>query len=717
MSRLQQALALAERGFHVFPCEANGKKPVITDFPNRATRDPEQITKWFTGNSYNIGISTTRFGDDKALCVVDIDNKNGKNGDAQLLALELEGHELPPSLEQSTPSGGRHIVYVTERPLKQGVDVLGSGLDIRSRGGYIVGPGSEIDDKPYRQINGHGHVVPAPDWLVHRLGVDHARPALSGVVLAGVDANRARSRAIEYLLTAPVAVEGDGGDSTTFKVACKLKDLGCNEELAFSLMWSDWNAHCVPPWSTDDLWDKVVHAYKYGRDPVGIRAPEAVFTPAVNDNEEDEGLHPFEVLNQSYAYVVQGDHIIWETTDADGNPLVAHLNTDNFHKALASQRFQSGEKSVQLTKAWMNSEKRRTYDGFVFAPERDVDTRWYNLWRGFSVQPALAANHPALDAFLDHALNNVCHGDKDLCHWLIGWFAHMIQRPWEKPLVALVFKGKKGTGKNALIERVGHLLGKHFMVTSKRRHMVGQFNGHLESCLCLTLDEAFWSGDKESEGVLKDLITGSKHTIEHKGKESFEVRNLTRVIIIGNEEWIVPVTHDERRFAVFTMGDARRQDREFFEGMRVGMEQGGYAHLLRFLMGYDISGLDVNGAPKTKGLLDQMHASLPPTEEWWLDCISSDKLMGAPFGDVLPDRIPTSKAYDAFVAWIRQRNIRQRLPDHKMFVKAISAVAPSMEKKRARDGSDLVYSFFNPGIDVLRADWDRFIGGKHDWNI
>ena len=55
-------------------------------------------------------------GDEQALVVIDVDNKNGKDGDAQLLALELQGYELPQSLEQSTPSGGRHII--TDNVLK-----------------------------------------------------------------------------------------------------------------------------------------------------------------------------------------------------------------------------------------------------------------------------------------------------------------------------------------------------------------------------------------------------------------------------------------------------------------------------------------------------------------------------------------------------------------------------------------------------------------------
>ena len=79
--------------------------------------------------------------------------------------------------------------------------------------------------------------------------------------------------------------------------------------------------------------------------------------------------------------------------------------------------------------------------------------------------------------------------------------------------------------------------------------------------------------------------------------------------------------------------------------------------------------------------------------------------------------LPIYRTHDAFTAWSRQRNIRSRLPDHKAFVKTLRNVAPSMEKKRARDeGGDLGYAFINPGIELLRSDWSRFIGGDHDWN-
>lgn len=718
MSKLEAALSLAHRGFHVFPCEANSKIPLIKDFPNRATRDEDQIHKWFAGNDCNIGISTSKFGDDLALCVIDIDTKGNKDGYAQILELELEGYEFPASIEQETPSGGRHIIYTTEHPLKQGVNVLGAGLDIRSRGGYIVGEGSQIDGKPYRQIDTHRPLASAPEWLVSRLGQDKFEVARASVVLAGVDADRASNRAVSYLTNAPLSVEGEGGDLTAYKVAANLKDLGCSVEQAYELMLEHWNERCYPPWPEDELLSKVRHAFKYGRDPQGISAPEAVFIAATPANDFDDKQHPVEALNAEYAFIKDGAFVLQETTDFKGRFTTLRLSPPALHAWFANKVLPMGDKAVPLSKLWMTDPGRREYDSVVFSPLNQVQARFYNLWRGFSVEPAATSDHPSVAAFREHALHNVCNGDEALCRWLLGYFAHMIQRPGEKPLVALVFKGDKGTGKNALVERVGHLLGPHFLVADDERYLLSNFNSHLESNLFFVLDEASWAGDKRAEGKLKGLITGSEHLIERKGAEPYKMDNLVRVAIIGNEKWLVPATVDERRFAVFNVGGGRKQDRKFFEDMRVGMERGGYACLLRFLLDYDLTGIDVNAAPNTQGLIDQKHASLQPEQEWWLDCLSSNSLVGSDWDGVLPDLIPTNRVRSSFESWARGRNIRSRLPGRNDFSRALLAMAPSMEKLKTKpdEPEDSTYSYKNPGIGKLRDDWDKFIGGKNEWN-
>ena len=707
--RLATALALAAKGFYIFPCIPNGKLPAIKDFPNKASRDPDQLQRWFADGKCNLGISTSSYGEGQALVVVDIDNKGEKQGDETLFSLELEGKTFPPSLEQITPNNGRHILYATPVALRQGVDVLGPGLDIRSRGGYILGPSSEIDGRSYRPVNSDAAVVTAPGWLVDHLGVGSPAPVHDNVTPNSIDGVRAVRRGELYLKTAPAGVQGSR-NATAYKIVTRLKDLGCSEAQCVDLMLQ-WE--CAPPLESEELNHVIRSAFKYGRDAPGDAAPEAVFTAEITE----EAKHPATKLNEEYAFIKAGAFVLQETTDAKGRFCTIRLSPADMHAWFANKTLSIGDKAVPLSKVWMTSVNRREYDNVVFSPCKEVPSRFYNLWRGFSVEPASSGSHKSVDQFREHVLANVCGGSEELAHWLTAYFAHMVQKPWQKPLVALVFRGAKGVGKNALVERVGALLGKHFMVADDERYLLGNFNSHLEANLFFVLDEAAWAGDKRAEGKLKGLITGSQHVIERKGFEPYEVDNLTRVAIIGNEKWLVPASQDERRFAVFNVGNKRKQDRAFFESMKSGMEGGGYSYLLRYLIDYNILGVDLNAAPSTQGLIDQKHASLDPLAEWWLDCLAGNSLAGSDWEGVIPAVIPTNRLRQSFEVWARSRNIRSRLPGRNDFFRAIGAMAKHLEKTKARpeNDNDSSYAFCNPGIETLRADWDLWIGGKHDW--
>lgn len=721
-TRLEHALALAEKGFWIFPLKAKGKTPAHKGWQDEATRNPDTIKAWFSSHAYNVGIFTSRFGDDKALIVVDVDNKGDKKGDEHILRLELEGRDFPTTFTQSTPTGGRHLVYVSDVAVKQGANTLAPGLDTRSRGGYIVGVGSVLGIGAYGANN--DPVAHAPQWLVDFCGVPADRPAQADVDLSRVDRERATRRAIEFLSTAPVSVEGEGGDETAYKVACRVKDFGVDAGMCLSLMMDHWNDRCTPPWNVDQIDPKVRNAYSYGTEAPGASAPEAQFPPvqetaASTDDEQAPVVgHPFQELNKKYAFTTAGGggHILFETTDDKGRFKLEHLAVSAFHNWFANKPFQVGKKTVPVSQAWMEYGGRRQYESVVFAPGMRVDPRFYNMWRGFTVEPNAdvgTRQRKAVEAFHHHALQNVCGGDKDLCKWLIGYFAHMIQRPSSKPLTALVFKGKKGTGKNALVERVGELLGAHFMVADDDRYLTGNFNGHMESMLFLVLDEAAWAGDKRAEGKLKGLITGKSHNIEHKGEKVYTVANLTRVAIVGNEDWLVPASGDERRFAVFDVGDGQMQDRAFFEEMRVGMELGGYALLLHQLLHFDLSTIDVNAAPVTKGLHDQKLATLGPFEQWWLECLTEGRLTQSDFGSEWPGRIDCTAFREAVGRYYKSRHTG-RIPDDREMGRRLLAVLPVVKHSRGPKPEQR-YRYELPPLETARQAWDKFIGHPGVW--
>lgn len=142
----------------------------------------------------------------------------------------------------------------------------------------------------------------------------------------------------------------------------------------------------------------------------------------------------------------------------------------------------------------------------------------------------------------------------------------------------------------------------------------------------LLCEEAFWAGDRASEGTLKDLITGRTLPIEQKGLDARMADNFTRVIMISNEQWVVPASlGDERRFAVFSFGDSHQGDIPYFQDMFDQMENGGCEAMLHDLQHF----VPANGwnslrtPPKTRGLQSQVMESMAGIDRFMHDLIAN----------------------------------------------------------------------------------------------
>jgi len=218
MSMRDNAKALANQGFHVFPISDNQKIPAIKNWSNRSACTPEGVDQlWAEAHvecpwlvNPNIGIATSKYGQG-ALLVVDVDTKPGKVGARTVIELEMQGFVLPDTLEQRTSTGGRHLIYYVNQPVHQGTDILGKDIDIRSRGGLIVGQSSTIDGIPYTM--NQTPIQWAPDWVVQTClnRETHERKALNQTAV--VDQDTAMTRGISFLKgNAPLAIEGAAGE-------------------------------------------------------------------------------------------------------------------------------------------------------------------------------------------------------------------------------------------------------------------------------------------------------------------------------------------------------------------------------------------------------------------------------------------------------------------------------------------------------------------------
>ena len=150
MSKLQKAQELAARGFKVFLLKENAKTPLKPGkFLDQATSNKDIIDiLWTKYPNANIGIATG-----EGLTVIDVDTlqHGGENGSESLKNYEITNGLLNDTFTVQTPTGGKHIYYVTNNECKNATGLL-PGVDIRGTGGYVVAPGSIINGKEYKIV-------------------------------------------------------------------------------------------------------------------------------------------------------------------------------------------------------------------------------------------------------------------------------------------------------------------------------------------------------------------------------------------------------------------------------------------------------------------------------------------------------------------------------------------------------------------------------------
>jgi hypothetical protein len=129
---LNHALALASAGAVVFPCLPN-KAPATRNGFRDATRDPDQIRRWFDGSDRLIGIAT---GEASGISVLDVDS--GKHQEAAEW-WSYASTDLPETFTYRTRSGGLHVWFRHEPGLKCSASQVATGIDVRGDGGYVIG--------------------------------------------------------------------------------------------------------------------------------------------------------------------------------------------------------------------------------------------------------------------------------------------------------------------------------------------------------------------------------------------------------------------------------------------------------------------------------------------------------------------------------------------------------------------------------------------------
>lgn len=152
----------------MFPVNSENKRPwdpetgqLMAKWQDRATVEPSQIAKWWERRpDLGVGLATGRA---TGIVVLDFDVTKGKAGGADKAKLEAKYGPLPPTLTQSTPSGGWQEFYrypeaAEDIPNKVGFGYIAAGhqkatlcgIDVRGDGGQVNVPPTAREAGAYR---------------------------------------------------------------------------------------------------------------------------------------------------------------------------------------------------------------------------------------------------------------------------------------------------------------------------------------------------------------------------------------------------------------------------------------------------------------------------------------------------------------------------------------------------------------------------------------
>jgi hypothetical protein len=719
-----------------------GKSPRDSNWRHRDYRS-ESAAKWMaTGNNVDVRLRP----DD---LVIDIDPRNFPEGDnvksrfASDFSLKLD--DIPRTI---TGAGGDHYYLRKSANLlvRHALDDY-PGIEFKTHGAQVVAAGSThpLTGQHYRIDDIFGDLRSPPEVPYalcaviarsERVSTGHAglhtREELV-LMLEGLDPRDYNSNEAWFPLLA-ASHHATGGAGCDEFVEWSLRDADyAGREWEIRRRWESLSSeegkrvitfktlydqlhrhnqgHRIPHSAVAD--DFINGAAEFDARGVGVLSEEAAlsamnrrhFTALVGGkhNVGIEGSHPTLGINQVQFFSDGAvrrhyDRAFVEATDADGEKAKRTLGS-----------------------FWLAHPLRRAYDGVVFDPMPGRShPRLYNRWRGWAYDP----NPNGSWDRLKHLLRNVlCGGDDKAYSYMLRWSAFMVQKPHRPAEVAVVVRGPKGLGKGTYFRALHHLAGAHGKHILNAEHFTGRFNEHLMDCIFLLVDEGFWAGDKRHEGVLKGLITEPVLTFEPKGQPIVQGPNLLHIAIASNEDWVVPATLDERRFAILDVNpnvpDA--SSKEFFDELYRELENGGYGAMLNELLHIDLGSWHPRyDVPRTRGLAEQKIESFRqnPIAAFWLNTLE-EGVVPVP-DDTDEDWSRNAVTVDSTRKWWIVRDVNQyakRLGRREEVSKTavarfLSQVGVRVHERDAR--GNRIWSI--PPLAEARTRFEELFGSPYPWD-
>ena len=387
------------------------------------------------------------------------------------------------------------------------------------------------------------------------------------------------------------------------------------------------------------------------------------------------------------------------------------ITPESFERNNSDRIIQEGRKEIEVGKWWMKNPQRRIYDTIFFDPALPREYKdCYNLWEGITITPAKGG----WKCILKHIYEILCNKNTDKFKYVIRWLAWMVQNPGKRAETAIIFKGKEGAGKGFIFASFIQIYGEHGYHASSKENFVGRFTSHLGRSVFLFADEANLAGDREAEGVLKQLITEAKIPLEAKYKDIGLANNYLHIVMSTNQEWVIPAHDDSRRYfinevdnkyAKNQISDAERN--RYFDKLLSCMNNGG-----REAMYFDLQVMTLgrwhprDGMPETEEMQKQVLASLPRLNKFLASFLNEGVFPGC----AVPESTYCKVTSNVLFAYLYEAD-----PELKKISKIKTADLLKKIGGRVKHSREGNYWLFPP-LPEMKSSWEK-LNGRFHWDV
>ena len=415
-------------------------------------------------------------------------------------------------------------------------------------------------------------------------------------------------------------------------------------------------------------------------------------------NTDDISL--LDEVNTTYTHVYAfGDHHVVRMRP---NPVTGETHCfqtlNSFRNNFLDQGRIAGRRLGEAWLSWPGHSKQIGGVGFYPNPEncpRDV----YNLFTGLSVKPVAGDVTP----YLEHLEKVICAGDSETYLYLIGWLAHLFQRPEEKPSVAIVMKSIEGTGKGSMVRPLLEILGMYAIQVNGSGQIAGRFNSTIANKLFVFVDEADLT-DGRSADRLKAIISEDTVNLERKGKDPEIMPNYARFIFASNRDRVINAGLRERRYLVLEPDAIYAQNKGYFDRLHHWISDNGAQKLLAWLLSYDLSHFDPRRAPVTAALVEEKLASMPAVYQF----IYSELWSRQPFK--LQSRVNATELVEMLINWSESNGETIKPPAARSAVGRIMKAMGIQVMGRSDRGDGRYYDL--PDISEMKRAFAAILGEK-----